>query len=56
MKAVLEPKRAKSDETSEIGHVRDVPKVPSEGETLQKTVPFFQHDFLSELFVLKTKL
>ena len=43
-KWILEPMRTKFEETSEIGHVRHVPKAPSEAETLQKIrAAFCQH-------------
>ena len=35
------PEHATCDEKSEIGHVRQVPKPPSEGETLQKNSTLF---------------
>ena len=40
-KSVWEPKCGKLNEKSELGHVRHVPKAPSEGETLQKKHPLF---------------
>ena len=42
------------DQKSEIGHVRHVPKPPSEGETLQQNNTYFQDVFFIKSMIFQT--